>query len=136
MKAVKEFLAFLGQDVLPSLVAIGLIFAPAMVLSSCRTTRPPALEVCVHEGAAEPEQGIAGGGADCSEADGKPLHREAKELQNYTMHSPDDYAKLLNWCFDVTPGFIQPQMVYEARGLTPRALPSPSPSLTPVKETP
>lgn len=128
---MRTTLRALVEEILSTLILVALAFAVAMVLSSCRTTRPPQLEICVHEGGSDPEQGVLGGGADCVEADGKPLHREAKELQNYSMHSPEDYAKLLNWCFDVTPGTITPQMIYEEKRLSPRPLVSPSPQIQP-----
>jgi len=61
-----------------------------LLLSSCRDSVPPKIEICIGDGA---------GGADCVESDGSQMHRTPSQLTNYWMTSEPDEANLLSWCY-------------------------------------
>lgn len=94
----------------------------ALVLDvGCRTTRPPAIEICAGDGL---------GGADCSEKDNSRKYRSPAELENYWMTNQDDMAAFAAWCYksDIpTATKALETMKLEIRG------PSPSPGPTPVE---
>lgn len=73
----------------------------ALVLTSCRDSTPPKIEVCLGDGF---------GGADCIEADGSKLYRPPSQLKNYWMTSEPDEANLLSWCYDTSQTNVEAGM--------------------------
>lgn len=65
-----------------------------LLLSDCRTSIPPKIEICIGDGF---------GGADCIEADGTKLYRSPSSLKNYWMTSQPDEANFTSWCYQATP---------------------------------
>jgi len=64
------------------------------LLSSCRNSHPPAIEICIGDGF---------GGADCIEADGTQRYRAPSELKNYWMTNQPDMQNFSSWCYDTSP---------------------------------
>lgn len=70
-----------------------LLAASVILLSSCRSSTPPKIEVCLGNGF---------GGADCILKDGARKERLPSELQNYWMTNQDDIAAFSAWCYDTS----------------------------------
>ena len=75
-------------------VPLGLMLCLVLVLSSCRSTRPPRIEICIADGY---------GGGDCIEKDDKRIVKTPSQLKNYWMTNPEDMAAFSAWCYETTP---------------------------------
>lgn len=66
------------------------------LLSSCRTVRPPKIEVCILNGA---------GLGDCVEVDGTRVQKTPSEMENYWSTNEVDMQKFASFCYGAkTPG--------------------------------
>lgn len=61
-----------------------------VVLSSCRETTPPKIDICVGDGF---------GGADCVLKDGSRAYISPMNLKNYWMTPQEDMKSFANWCY-------------------------------------
>jgi hypothetical protein len=83
-----------------------LLVSLGLLLTSCRDSVPPKIEVCIGDGV---------GGADCVEADGSQKYRLPSELKNYWMTGQPDMQNFSSWCYDATPSAAQAgmQVIYQ-----------------------
>ncbi len=72
-----------------------------LLLSSCRDSVPPKIEICILDGT---------GGGDCVEADGTQLHKTPMELLNYWATNQADEANFSSWCYDASKPAVQFEM--------------------------
>lgn len=72
-----------------------------LLLSSCRDSQPPKIEICIGDGV---------GGAECVEADGSQLYRVPSQLKNYWMTSQPDEANFASWCYDTDQSAVKAGM--------------------------
>lgn len=72
-----------------------------LLLSSCRDSIPPRIEICIGDGT---------GGANCTEADGSHITRLPSGLKGYWMTNEPDQADFAGWCYDAEPSQIKPEM--------------------------
>lgn len=81
----------------------GKLLSAALVflLSSCRTSQPPIIEVCIADGF---------GGMDCVEHDQSRLYRPPSESLNYWCTNSTDEAAFASWAYDTSESVIRPQM--------------------------
>lgn len=70
-----------------------LVLALSLVLSSCRTTRPPAIENYIGDGF---------GGADGVEADGTAGYKSPSQLEGWWMTSQPSMARFSAWCYGIS----------------------------------
>lgn len=68
-----------------------LLVASALFLSSCRSDKPPAVEVCILDGF---------GGGDCILKDGSKKYRAPSEMLNFWATSQEDMAQFSSWCYE------------------------------------
>lgn len=62
-----------------------------LVLSSCRSSQPPALSiVCIGDGF---------GGADCVDSGGNKVYKPPSQLVNYWMTTEVDEQNFTTWCY-------------------------------------
>jgi len=88
-----------------------LFLAIAFSLSACRTDKPPAIDICIGDGA---------GGADCVLKDGTQVWRSPSELKNYWITTQADMANYSAWCYKTTVSNVTHEMnklEARARGL-------------------
>ena len=64
-----------------------------LLVSSCRDSSPPKIEVCILDGF---------GGGDCVEADGSQLYRAPSQMLNYWATSQPDMQNFSSWCYDTS----------------------------------
>lgn len=81
----------------------------ASLLSGCRETFPPKIEVCIGDGF---------GGADCVEADGAKLYKAPSTLKTYWMTNSSDIANFSSWCYNVPNSSVEIQMRSIAKDIT------------------
>ena len=72
-----------------------------LLLSSCRSSQPPKIEICIGDGV---------GGAECVEADGTQLYRTPSMLNNYWMTGQSDEANFASWCYESDVATVQYHM--------------------------
>jgi hypothetical protein len=72
-----------------------------LLLNSCRNDPPPAIEICILNGA---------GGGDCVEADGTKKFRLPSEMLNYWSTNQPDMKNFSSWCYQTTPANTGAQM--------------------------
>ena len=70
-----------------------LCLVSVILLSSCRSSQPPKIEICLGNGF---------GGADCILKDGTRKERLPSELQNYWMTNQDDISAFSAWCYNTS----------------------------------
>lgn len=70
------------------------ILVLCLVCASCRTSKPPVIEVCILDGF---------GGADCIETDGSKKVKLPSEIKNYWATNQNDMANFAGWCYQTTP---------------------------------
>lgn len=87
---------------LPPLAILGLL------ASSCRTSVPPKIEICLGDGF---------GGADCVETDGTQLYRAPSALKDYWMTNQNDETNFASWCYAVSAEDVRPAMAQIKRTL-------------------
>lgn len=87
-----------------------LFLALAICLSSvsCRTDKPPKIEICTLDGF---------GGGDCILADGTRAYRSPSEMTNYWTTNQADMARFTAWCYDTSVQNVRPQLEYMNRDL-------------------
>ena len=78
-----------------------LILALVLLLSGCRNSKGPLIEVCILN---------PGGGANCTEVDGSHVFKLPSELKNYWATNQSDMVKFASWCNDATPEETQAAM--------------------------
>lgn len=64
-----------------------------LLLTSCRSSVPPKIEICIGDGF---------GGADCVEADGTKKYRAPTDLLNYWMTGEADESNYSAWCYQTS----------------------------------
>ena len=106
-KGLDHWLWLIEKKVRAHGIEVVVLWFSLLVLTSCRTSRPPAMPVFIHEGGADPAQGVLGGGADGVERDGTPAHRNAEDLKQWWMTDADGIARFTEWCYDLRPGSIE-----------------------------
>jgi hypothetical protein len=72
-----------------------------LLLSSCRDSVPPKIEICILDGL---------GGGHCIEADGSQLYKAPSTMKNYWATSQPDEANFSSWCYDTTTAAVTPAM--------------------------
>lgn len=72
-----------------------------LLLTSCRSSTPPQIEICLGDGF---------GGADCLLATGEKITRLPSELQNYWMSPSEDFSRFAAWCYDTRQNLISKHM--------------------------
>lgn len=70
-----------------------LLVSLVLLLTSCRDSYSPKIEICIGDGA---------GGADCTEADGSHVSKLPSQLKNYWMTNGPDMANFSSWCYQTT----------------------------------
>ncbi len=80
------------------LLTLGALLCLALV--SCRSDKPPAIEICQHDGL----------GAECVEKDGTHVYKVPSELTNYWMTNQQDMSAFASWCYQVNQETIRAQM--------------------------
>lgn len=78
------------------LVALGLA-----LLSGCRESIPPKIEICILNGF---------GGASCELPDGSQRYRPPSEMNNYWATNESDQARFAAWCYDTELSVVQKEM--------------------------
>lgn len=78
-----------------------LFLALVLVLSGCRTTRPPKIDICIGDGF---------GGGDCVLKDGTKAYRSPTELKNAWITTQDDMAHYSAWCYDIPQNLVEKEM--------------------------
>ena len=78
-----------------------LVVLAFLLLSSCRDSVPPKIEICILDGT---------GGADCVEADGSQVFKVPSQLNNYWATNQPDEANFSTWCYDTTPSNVKTAM--------------------------
>ena len=61
-----------------------------LLLTSCRDSVPPKIEVCILDGF---------GGGDCIETDGSQKYRFPSQMANYWATGEADEANYSSWCY-------------------------------------
>lgn len=69
--------------------------------AACRKDPPPAIEVCILNGA---------GGGDCVEADGSQKFRLPSEMLNFWSTNQPDMKNFTSWCYQSSPAQAQAGM--------------------------
>jgi hypothetical protein len=78
-----------------------------VLISGCRNSQPPKIEVCILDGF---------GGGDCVAADGSQLYRAPSQMKDYWATSQPDEANFASWCYDASSSTVKAGMAdIEAR---------------------
>lgn len=89
------------------------LFSALALLAGCRTTTPPAIDICIGDGS---------GGADCILRENSRLKSSCvateeggvycppSVLENMWMTTPEDMAEYSRWCYDTNASVIRTQM--------------------------
>lgn len=78
-----------------------LVILGFLALNSCRKDPPPAIEICILNGA---------GGGDCVEADGTKKFRLPSEMVNFWSTNQPDMKNFSSWCYETGQAQIATQM--------------------------
>lgn len=73
----------------------------SVVLSACRSSTSPPIDVCIGDGF---------GGADCVLASGDVAYRSPSELKNFWMTTQDHMRQYSAWCYDTNAANVDPAM--------------------------
>lgn len=76
----------------------GLMLSSILALASCRTSRPPLIDICILDGI---------GGADCVLKDGSKASLLPSQLKNYWSTPEPDIAAFSSWCYKTDLGTTQ-----------------------------
>jgi hypothetical protein len=79
----------------------GMLCLALALLTSCRKSTPPTIEICILD---------SNGGADCIERDGSKLYRPPSQLENYWATSQSDQAAFAAWCYAVNRAPVEQVM--------------------------
>ena len=73
----------------------------ALALSSCRSDKPPAIDICILDGV---------GGGDCVLKDGTQRYMLPSEMKNMWSTTQADMAAYSSWCYKAPIKVIEEQM--------------------------
>lgn len=81
----------MNKDMQRLINGVWLSLVLGFLLSSCRTSKPPALSIiCLGDGV---------GGADCVDSVGNKIYKKPSELLNYWMTTEVDEQNFASWCY-------------------------------------
>lgn len=78
-----------------------LLVVLALLLSSCRSSVPPAIPICLGDGV---------GGADCVLEDGSRKYLPPSDLLNYWMTTQEGMKKFSSWCYQTDENTVSQEM--------------------------
>lgn len=70
-----------------------MLFLATVLLSSCRKSPPPQIDICIGDGF---------GGADCVMKDGSEKYIGPSGLTNFWMTNQNDMASFSAWCYQTS----------------------------------
>lgn len=93
----------------------GVLLLGALGLASCKSSKPPVIEICIGDGV---------GGADCVERDNTKVYHPPSELTNYWMTNQADMAAFSSWCYAASNADVVTAMKSTAKEIRSPQAPS------------
>jgi hypothetical protein len=81
---------------------VSLLLYTLFGVSSCRTDKPPAIEVCILDGF---------GGGKCVESDGTELYKSPSAMKDYWATNEPDMGNYTSWCYQTSAASVQPSLL-------------------------